>query len=484
MIFIVLSKISGLFRDTQFVSYFGINGYSDSYLVSFSIIIMIGSSFTEAIRSSLIEVVSKIENNYENNRSIIIGFIKTYIIIGALAITLLIVLFSRQLTNLWSINFSKESYSNAIHSLRILAFIIPLMCGFAADSAVLNYNKKYGFTSSYQFIINSILIIVLILFKKLSIYNYAIITLISYFLPNIISYLNYPNLARLNLSLKISNSYFKRFIKNFLPLLAASFVYELNAVIDRSFASSLGEGTITILSLAGRINGIVYYMGTVVLSTVLYSNLLEKKAKSEEIFYKYSKHSIIILTVLVIPLSLFVIFMSKDIVSFLFIYRNINTEEITKIGSALTFYGIGLYFSIITEIYRRILYSYSDTKSSAKNSIYSVILNIILNSILIKKYDFIGLALSTSIASIFLSILMVIEIRKKNKKLFDIQNIIITIFSLCATLISLIASNYVLKSYTKFDNRIYLVIYFIIFILIYAIIMFVINAISKNKYLT
>ena len=101
MIFIVLSKISGLFRDTQFVSYFGINGYSDSYLVSFSIIIMIGSSFTEAIRSSLIEVVSKIENNYENNRSIIIGFIKTYIIIGALAITLLIVLFSRQLTNLW-----------------------------------------------------------------------------------------------------------------------------------------------------------------------------------------------------------------------------------------------------------------------------------------------------------------------------------------------------------------------------------------------
>ena len=76
-------------------------------------------------------------------------------------------------------------------------------------------------------------------------------------------------------------------------------------------------------------------------------------------------------------------------------------------------YAIGYLTVNVNPVLNRVFYAYNDTKTPTINSIIAVTLNIILNMLMIEKYKHMGLALSTSLASILTTILLLFQLTKK-----------------------------------------------------------------------
>lgn len=63
----------------------------------------------------------------------------------------------------------------------------------------------------------------------------------------------------------------------------------------------------------------------------------------------------------------------------------------------------------------RVFYSFHDTKTPMINGAMAVMLNVVLNLLFIKSMGHNGLALATSIAAIFTTFLLFIDLRKKTR---------------------------------------------------------------------
>ena len=82
-------------------------------------------------------------------------------------------------------------------------------------------------------------------------------------------------------------------------------------------------------------------------------------------------------------------------------------------SQALFYYSIGMIWVGYREVLSRAFYSFQNTSIPMINSALGVIANIILNVILSKYLGVGGLALATSIAAIFTTVLLFISLRKK-----------------------------------------------------------------------
>jgi len=82
-------------------------------------------------------------------------------------------------------------------------------------------------------------------------------------------------------------------------------------------------------------------------------------------------------------------------------------------ATALLFYSLGLAAFSGIKVIVPAYYSLKDTKTPARIGIYSMLLNIILNLLFMKPLGHGGLALATSLASVFNAVMLVHLLRKK-----------------------------------------------------------------------
>ena len=104
---------------------------------------------------------------------------------------------------------------------------------------------------------------------------------------------------------------------------------------------------------------------------------------------------------------------SNQIISFLFGRGAFDDYAINMTSKALFFYAMGMMGVGIREVLARGFYSLQDTKTPMINAALGMLLNIILNVILSRYFGIGGLALATSIAATFTTILLIISLRKK-----------------------------------------------------------------------
>ncbi len=88
-------------------------------------------------------------------------------------------------------------------------------------------------------------------------------------------------------------------------------------------------------------------------------------------------------------------------------------QAISMTTTALFYYSIGMLGFALRDILSMAFYSIQDTKTPMINSTIAIFLNIILNLILSKHMGIGGLALATSISTIFCTILLSISFKKK-----------------------------------------------------------------------
>jgi putative peptidoglycan lipid II flippase len=104
---------------------------------------------------------------------------------------------------------------------------------------------------------------------------------------------------------------------------------------------------------------------------------------------------------------------SNKIIELLYGRGAFENNSVLLTSGALRFYSVGLIGMALREVVSRGFYALEDSITPVKNAVIAVCLNVILNIVLSKYLGINGVALATSIAASFTTILLFISLRKK-----------------------------------------------------------------------
>jgi putative peptidoglycan lipid II flippase len=209
--------------------------------------------------------------------------------------------------------------------------------------------------------------------------------------------------AKMNLQIKYSKEDdpdIKTLFKNMIPAILGGGVMQINILIDQAIASFLSIGSITILTLADRINQLPLALIGTAIGTVLLPNL-SKKLRSNNIEEAYitQNRALEISLLLSIPSSIAFIICGECFCALIYERGAFNHADTIHTAQALKAFAIGLPGYIIVKVLTPSFFANGDTRTPVKISIICLIANIIFSLILIRLFDYVGIAISTSISA-------------------------------------------------------------------------------------
>ncbi len=205
--------------------------------------------------------------------------------------------------------------------------------------------------------------------------------------------------------------------KLLLPRVIGSSIYQLNVFVDTMLASLsgiVGEGAVAAIYYSNRLWMLPLAIFGTAFSQAMLPTLSEHAAKNDIEKFKetlsFSLRSVFFIT---IPAAIGLIVLSTPIVRALFERGSFDSYSTCITASALLYFSIGLCSYAGTKVLVSAFYSLKDTVTPVKNAFMAFLLNAALNVILMFPMKVGGLALATSIASIFNFLSLFYLLRKK-----------------------------------------------------------------------
>ena len=416
MIVTIVGKVLGFGRELALSFAYGTTNYSDAYITALNIPMVIFAAIGAALATTFIPLYYEAENNGGINESN--KFANNILNIVALICIILSVIgifFAYPLVKIFAVGFDGEKLELTVKFTRVLILGIAFIGGANIMTAILQIKNNFIIPGLTSIPFNIIIIISIIISSKGNIMIMiwgTLIAMASQFIFQIpFAYkLGYRYKSYLNLK----DKYLNKMIILLGPVFIGVFVNQLNVLIDRTLASTLGDGKLSALNYANRLNGFVIGLFITSIASVIYPILSKTFSKdNKDQFNDIVVKSINSVILLIIPVTVGAIVLATPIVKILFERGAFNHEATQMTSIALVYYSIGLIGIGLRDILGKIFYSLKDTKTPMINGIITVIINIVLNIILVKFMGHAGLALATSISSIIGIILLFISLKNK-----------------------------------------------------------------------
>lgn len=416
MVITILSKVIGFLRDTLVASSFGATYQTDAYNMAITIPEILFAIFSLAITTTFIPIFS--ETYKKKGKEEFFCFannVMNLLLIISIVLCMLGWIFAPQLVRFIAPRFTGVTYELTIELTRISVFNIIFMSMNGGYTALLQTMDDFLAPSLVGIMLNMPIILYIILGAKGGVLGLTIATLIGNMLRVLIQF---PWMRkhgyRYRFSMNIKDPRIKRILALILPVVIGAGANQINAIVDRSIGSGLPEGSISALNFASRITDVVYATFATAIVTVIYPVLSREGTEdSYDNFKFYIKKAVNNINIIMIPSAVGLIILSTPIIILLFKHGIFDDRAVGMTSIALIYYSVGIPFYGIRDVFNRGLYALKDTKTSTFNGIIGVGINIILNLILVRFMGIGGLALSTSIAAIVCTFLLMNSLRKK-----------------------------------------------------------------------
>jgi putative peptidoglycan lipid II flippase len=212
----------------------------------------------------------------------------------------------------------------------------------------------------------------------------------------------------------LKDDYIKKVLYMSLPVFVSVAVNDLNAIVDRTLASSLVSGSISALNYANKLNSLILGVFISAITTVIFP-ILSQESSSDNIsgMKKIMGYGVNLILLITIPATVGLVLLATPIVQVAFQRGEFDDIATMMTAKALIFYSFGLISMSLRILLDRVYYSLHDTKTPMLNGAISVVFNIILNLILVRYMAHAGLALATSIAISIATLLLFYGLKKK-----------------------------------------------------------------------
>ena len=280
IIITLISKFLGFSREIALSYFFGASGITDAYLVALSIPTVF-SFIGLALISGFIPLYGKIKN--ENSEKEALEFTNNFIsllLIGAFIIYILGLFFTPQIVKIFAYGFDEETMNMTIKFTRIcfLGLIFSLLV--SVFSGFLQIYGKFLATAAIGIPMNVFTIIAIYLgakYKLIFLPIFSLLSIISQFL------FLYPFLKKYGYRYKFKFNYRDSNLKKIFflttPVILGGGIEQINALVDKTIASKVFLGGISVLNYATLLNTLVRNILILPVITVMFpiiSNMVIK----------------------------------------------------------------------------------------------------------------------------------------------------------------------------------------------------------------
>lgn len=485
IVFTLGSKFLGFIREVLIAAKFGSGVETDTFFVAITATSLITNLMSTAISTTFVPVLAEIEYkegkdgkiNHTNNIINIIFFF-------SLILSVLAWISSPLIIKLLAKGFKGEQFKLAVELNRIGLPMIIFYCLTGALTGFLHSEQKYNSPAAVGFPFNFVYIFYLLFLSSMfGIKGLMVASVIAVFSQILIVIPEIRKTGyRYKFSIYLKDEYIKKVLYLSLPVFVGVAINDLNAIVDKTLASSLVSGSISALNYANKLDSLVLGVFISAITTVIFP-LLAKESNNNNIegMKKIMAYGINLILLITIPASVGLIVLAKPIVEIAFERGQFDATATIMTSKALIFYSIGLVAMALRLLITRVYYSLQDTKTPMINGAMSVGLNVVLNLILMRFMAHAGLALATSIATTVATLLMLYGLRKKIGSLGTKGYVITFVKSgLASAIMGIIAyftyhGLYGLLGTSKLFNLVSLIVAVCIGVLVYGILCYILN---------
>ncbi|WP_114228963.1 MULTISPECIES: murein biosynthesis integral membrane protein MurJ [Sphingomonas] len=414
------SRVLALVRDSLQARYVGANFASDAFLVAFRLPNMFRAFFAEgAFSSAFIPMFNRKLAEEGGGRGAAFDFAERslsvlFAFLAAMTVTLLLAA--------WPVTFllsgfgfhkqhpTPEQFSFAVQLGRITIPYLMLICLASLLGGILNSLERFWVNAAAPILLNIAMVVALFVFHGTpaeTAQAQAIAVPVGGLLQ--LGWL-YAACRQAGISLRPRlprlDPEIKRLMALILPAAVGAGAVQLNLVVSTALSGYLlGEGSISYIYYADRLNQLPLGMIGIALGTILLPTVSRLLSAGEDAKAMDTQNRGMELALfLTLPAMVALVVAAEPIVRGLFQYGHFDQTDTIRCAWALAGFSIGLPSYVLVKVLTPGYYARHDTRTPVRYAIQSVVVNLVANIILIPVlaqygYGHVGPPLATALSS-------------------------------------------------------------------------------------
>src|SRR5471032_1468685 len=404
----MLSRITGLLRETLIARAFGAGAYTDAFNVAFRIPNLFRRLLAEgAFSQAFVPILSEYKTKQGQQASkTLVDHVANTLVWATLAVTVLGIVGAPLFVYL--IASGLKEFDAAVWMTRLMFPYISFMAFVAMAGGILNTWREFKIPAFTPVLLNVAFIASSLFLQshlEQPIYAMAIAVFVGGILqvavqiPALVRIGMLPRLS-LNPAIGLSDGGMRRVLKKMGPAVFAVSAAQISLMINTSIASRLAEGSISWLSYADRLMEFPSAMLGVALGTILLPSLSKANADGDKTEYSALLDWGLRLTfLLALPAAVGMATLATPLIATLFHYGKFTAESVTMSTEPLIAYSLGLIGIILVKTLAPAFYARQDIRTPVKIAIGVLIATQLMNMLFVPHLAVAGLALSIGLGA-------------------------------------------------------------------------------------
>jgi putative peptidoglycan lipid II flippase len=401
----MLSRITGLLRESLFVTAFGQNAYTDAFNVAFRIPNLLRRLFAEgAFSQAFVPILSEYKNKQgEMATKGLVDHVANSLVWATLLTSIIGIIGSPVLLIVIASGLKPEAFDASVLMTRVMFPYIVCMSFVALAGGVLNSWREFKIPAFTPVLLNLASIfgaVVMVHWFHTPIYAMAAATCIGGLLQVAIQV---PALVRIGMLPRLSfnplaglhDPGVRRILQKMGPAVFAVSAAQISLLINTSIATRLGEGALSALQNADRLMEFPTALLGVALGTLLLPSL--SKANSDGDTTEYSSllnWGLRLTFLLALPAAVGLAVMAEPLIAGLFNYGHFTAANVARSAAPLTAYAAGLLGIILVKTLAPAFYARQDIRTPVRIAVGVLVATQLMNLLFVPLLGVAGLALS------------------------------------------------------------------------------------------
>lgn len=211
----------------------------------------------------------------------------------------------------------------------------------------------------------------------------------------------------------LADAQVRTILTNMVPATLAVSVAQISLIINTNIASHLEAGSVSWISFGDRLMEFPTALLGVALGTVLLPSLSAAAQRSAEEYSRLLDWGLRLTVVLVLPAAVGLGLFSDAMVALLFHYGRFDAHDVHMTSQAVMAYSVGLTGLVLVKVLAPGFYARQDVRTPVKIAIFVVIATQLLNIVFVPWLGHVGLPLSIGVGALINSVVLYWGLRRR-----------------------------------------------------------------------
>jgi putative peptidoglycan lipid II flippase len=406
----MLSRITGLLRDSLFARAFGASDYTDAFNIAFRLPNLLRRLFGEgAFSQAFVPILAEYKSQKGDAATrTLVDHVANTLVWATLATSIIGIIGAPVVLYVIASGLKGAAFDAGVVMTRLMFPYILCMSFVVLAGAVLNTWREFkipAFTPVLWNLSSIFFSLFMVKYFEVPVYSMAVAVMVGGVLQVGIQI---PALQRIGMLPRLSfnplaglaDPGVRRILKKMGPAVFAVSAAQISLLINTNIASRLGAGSVSVLQYADRLMEFPTGMLGVALGTVLLPSLSKANADGDTVEYSALLDWGLRLTfLLALPAAVGLAALAEPLIATLFNYGAFNAHAVTAATAPLMAYAAGLLGIILVKILAPAFYARQDIRTPVKIAVGVLVATQLMNMVFVPVLGVAGLALSIGLGA-------------------------------------------------------------------------------------